>query len=118
MKMKNLKKNYDVSWIIKALPKKYRSRAFSLLRYIAKNYDMKWDKNGVFIYKNKLIPQSNILHLVLHALLKKIKDKPPGMIQFYEGLQKINIPENLVKNIDGRRIIQGYVKDENWGSSN
>ena len=80
-KVTDRKKKNAIS-IINYLPKKYRSKAFSLFRYILKNYNMSWDNKGTFKYKNKIIPKSNILHLVTHALLKDVKDKPPGMKQF------------------------------------
>lgn len=68
---------------------------------------MSWDSKGTFKYRNKLIPKSNILHLVTHALLKDVKDKPPGMKLFYEGLSEVNIPEYLVANKMGKLIIEG-----------
>ena len=37
---------------------------------ITRNYNMKWTSDGTFKYRNKIIPKSNIHHLVLHALLK------------------------------------------------
>ena len=93
--------------IINYLPKKYRSKAFSLFRYILKNYNISWDNKGTFKYKNKLIPKSNILHLVTHALLKNVKDKPPGMKVFYEALSDVNVPEYLIANKMGKLIIEG-----------
>ena len=97
----------DSSWIVNSLPKKYRAKAFSLLRYIVRNYKMKWDSKGTFIYKNKIIPKSNIVHLVLHALLPNITAKPPGMMSFYKGLMETNVPEFLVANKLGKLIITG-----------
>ena len=105
-KVMERKKKNAIS-IINYLPKKYRSKAFSLFRYILKNYNMSWDNKGTFKYRNKLIPKSNILHLVTHALLKDVKDKPPGMKLFYEGLSEVNIPEYLVANKMGKLIIEG-----------
>ena len=110
MKKKKLavqNKTKDVAWIINSLPKKYRARAFSLMRYITRNYNMKWDVNGTFKYKGQLIPNSNIIHLVLHALLKTVKDKPPGMNRFYKGLSEVNVPEFLVSNEMGKLILMG-----------
>ena len=69
--------------IINHLPKKYRSKAFSLFRYILKNYNISWDNKGTFKYKNKIVPYSNILHLVTHALLKNIEDKTPWNENFF-----------------------------------
>ena len=67
MNKKNKKIN-QVKCILDALPKKYKAKAFSLLRYITTNYNIKWTLDGIFKYKNKIIPYPNILHLVLHAL--------------------------------------------------
>lgn len=102
-------------WILDALPKKYKPRAFSLLRYIKRNYNMKWTPNGTFKYKNVLIPDSNILHLIVHALLKKVPDKPPGMKEFYQGLSEINVPEFLVKSVIGKKLITASEEDDDWG---
>ena len=84
LKVMDRKKKNAIS-IINHLPKKYRSKAFSLFRYILKNYNISWDNKGTFKYKNKIVPNSNILNLVTHALPKNIKDKPPGMKLFYEA---------------------------------
>ena len=85
LKVMDRKKKNAIS-IINHLPKKYRSKAFSLFRYILRNYNISWDNKGTFKYKNKIVPNSNILHLVTHALLKNIEDKPPGMKLVVGGL--------------------------------
>ena len=95
----------------------YKARAFSLLRYIIRNYNMKLEPNGTFEYKNKIIPNSNILHLLLHALLKAVKAEPPGMKEFYHGLTDINVPEYLISNTMDRELILGLGEDEDWGPS-
>ena len=77
---------------------------------------MSWDSKGTFKYKNKIIPKSSILHLVTHALLKDVKDKPPGMKQFYEGLSDVNVPEYLVANKMGKLIIEGRDELRRLGS--
>ena len=100
--------------IINYLPKKYCSKAFTLFRYILKNYNISWDNKGTFKYKNKIIPNSNILHLVTHALLKNIEDKPPGMKIFYEALSDVNIPEYLIANKMGKLIIAGRGDELTW----
>lgn len=75
---------------------------------------MKWNDKGTFIYKNKIIPKSNILHLVLHALLKKVKDRPPGMKRFYKGLSDVNVPEYLIANEIGKLLVTGREEEINW----
>ena len=106
LKVMDRKKKNAIS-IINHLPKKYCSKAFSLFRYILKNYNISWDNKGTFKYKNKIVPNSNILHLVTHALLKNIEDKRPGMKLFDEALSDVNIPEYLIANKMGKLIIAG-----------
>ena len=106
LKVMDRKKKNAIS-IINHLPKKYHSKTFSLFRYILQNYNISWDNKGTFKYKNKIVPNSNILHLGTHALLKNIKDKPPGMKLFYEALSDVNIPEYLIANKMGKLIIAG-----------
>ena len=112
---KKKKKINQVKWIIDTLPKKYKAKAFSLLTYITRNYNMKWTSDGIFKYKNIIIPNSNILHLVLHALLKNIDEKPAGMNEFYQGLTEVNVPEYLIANQLGKNIILGQGEDIDWG---
>ena len=78
-----------------------------LFRYILKNYNISWDNKGTFKYKNKIVPNSNILHLVTHTLLRNIEDKPPGMKLFYEALSDVNVPEYLIANKMGKLVIAG-----------
>lgn len=75
---------------------------------------MSWDNKGTFMYKNKIIPRSNILQLVTHALLKNIKEKPVGMKSFYEGLSDVNTPEYLIANKMGKLIIAGRGDELTW----
>ena len=108
MKKKKEKRN-QTTWIIDALPKKYKPKAYSLLRYI------KWTSDGTFKNENKIIPKSNILLLVLHTLLKNVKEKPPGLNEHYKGLTEVNVPEYLIANNLGKQIIMGYGEDVDWG---
>ena len=96
------------------ITQKVQSKSLSLLRYIFRNYNMKWEPNGTFKYKNKIIPNSNILHLILHALLNNVKAEPPGMKEFYQGFTDINY---LIFNTKGRELILGLGEDEDWGPS-
>ena len=114
-KMKKKKKINQVKWIIDALPEKYKAKAFSLLRYITRNYNMKWTSDGIFKYKYKIIPNSNILHLVLHTLLKNIDEKPAGINGIYQGLTEVNVSEYLLANKLGKNIILGQGEDIDWG---
>ena len=44
-----------------------------------------------------------------------MKEKPPGMNEFYKGLTEVNVPEYLIANNLGKQIIMGYGEDVDWG---
>ena len=77
-------------------PKK-RSKGSLLLHYLE---NIQWKKNGEVVYKQKVIPNSNIITLITHAIQNN-KSKPVGMKSFYKILAKANIPSKLILNRDG-----------------
>ena len=85
-------------------PKK-RSKGSLLLHYLENSEDMKWNKDGELIYKGKVIPNSNIMELITHAV-QNDKSQPIGMKNFYKYLSKINIPSKLISSKQGRHIMK------------
>ena len=53
------------------------------------------EKNGKVVYKQKVIPNSNIITLITHAIQNN-KSKPVGMKSFNKILAKANIPSKLI----------------------
>ena len=49
-----------------------------LLYYLENGENLKWNKDGELVYKGKVIPNSNIMELVTHAI-QHDKSKPIGM---------------------------------------
>ena len=85
-------------------PKK-RSKGSLLLHYLENSENIQWKKNGEVVYKQKVIPNSNIITLITHAIQNN-KSKPVGMKSFYKILAKANIPSKLISNKDGRHIMK------------
>ena len=77
-------------------PKK-RSKGSLLLHYLENSENIQWKKNGEVVYKQKVIPNSNIITLITHAIQNN-KSKPVGMKSFYKILAKANIPSKLISN--------------------
>ena len=71
MMKKKKKKRNQLLVLLMHYPKKYKPKAYSLLRYITRNYNMKWTSHGTFKYKNKIIPKSNILLSCFTCSFKK-----------------------------------------------
>ena len=85
-------------------PKK-RSKGSLLLHYLENSENIQWKENGEVVYKQKVIPNSNIITLITHAIQNN-KSKPVGMKSFYKILAKANIPSKLILNRDGRHIMK------------
>lgn len=100
---------------INKLPSRYKDRGLSLLRYMKRNDDIKWNEKGEFQYQNKTIPKSDIFSLIKHAISKS-KSKPKGIKTFYKVLHKLNIPNFIVVNKMGKVIKENVQKksDDLW----
>ena len=85
-------------------PKK-RNKGNLLLHYLENSEDIKWNKNGELIYRGKIIPDSNVIELITHAI-ENDKSHPIGMKTFYKYLSKINIPTKIISNKQGCYIMK------------
>ena len=84
---------------------KKRSKGSLLLHYLENSENIQWKKNGEVVYKQKVIPNSNIITLITHAIQNN-KSKPVGMKSFYKILAKANIRSKLILNRDGQYIMK------------
>ena len=85
-------------------PKK-RSKGSLLLHYLENSENIQWKNNGEVVYKQKVIPNSNIITLITHAIQNN-KSKPVGMKSFYKILAKAYIPCKLISNRDSQHIMK------------
>ena len=94
---------------------KKKNKSLSLLYYLKKNKDIKWNKKGEIFYKGKIFPESNIKHLVNHAVHNN-KSRPHGIKTFYKILAKSNIPKKLISNKEGRHLMEKILheRDIDW----
>ena len=70
------------------------------------------EKSGELMYKGKVIPKSNVIELITHAI-QNDKSKPNGMKSFYKILAKANIPTKLIMNKEGRHIMKKTLDQKN-----
>ena len=99
-------KRLKIKQAIKNIPSENKSKAILLLQYIT-DYDiLKWNDKGEIKYKNKILPESNIISLINHVLDKNDKNKPLGSNVFYKVLKKIDIPLYLIENEDALKFLQ------------
>ena len=76
-----------------------RQRATALLSRLKTKPDViTWDKTGQVEIEGKIIPGSNISDLVSDAMRYRRNFNPTGSKEFFEALNKLNVPKDLVRN--------------------
>ena len=89
----------SVEMIVRGIPKTMKSRAEALLAHLKERGDViTWDDMGQVLVDGVLIPKSNISDLVSDAMRSRKNFNPIGVREFYNVLNKINVPKDLVRN--------------------
>ena len=85
--------------IVRGIPKTMKTRAEALLAHLKERGDViTWDDMGQVLLNGVLIPKSNISDLVSDAMRPRKHFNPVGVREFYNVLNKINVPKDLVRN--------------------
>ena len=85
--------------IVRGIPKNMKTRAQALLARLKEREDaITWDDRGQVILNGTLIPKSNISDLISDAMRFRKHFNPVGVQKFYNVLNEINIPKDLVRN--------------------
>ena len=89
----------SVEMIVRGIPKTMKTRAEALLAHLKGRGDViTWDDMGQVLVDGVLIPKSNISDLVSDAMRSRKHFNPVGVREFYNVLNKINVPKDLVRN--------------------
>ena len=89
----------SVEMIVRGIPKTMKKRAEALLAHLKEREDViTWDDMGQVLVDGVLIPKSNISDLVSDAMRSRKHFNPIGVREFYNVLNKINVPKDLVRN--------------------
>ena len=85
--------------IVRGIPKTMKTRAQALLERLKEREDViTWDDMGQVLLNGVLIPKSNISDLISDAMRSRKHFNPVGVQEFYNVLNEINIPKDLVRN--------------------
>ena len=87
-----------------------KNKGLKLLKLLRKNDNIKFNKMGEICYKGKLLKRSNVYDLINHAIHTN-RTHPVHMKNFYKILAKIVIPNELIKNKEGRNIMNKGIHD-------
>ena len=85
-------------------------KGLELLKNLRKNVNIKINKKGEICYKGKLFKKSNVHELINHAIHTH-KNPPMYMRTFYKILAKSEIPNKLIKNKEGKNIMNKEMQD-------
>ena len=89
----------SVEMIVRGIPKTMKTRAEALLAHLKERGDViTRDDMGQVLVDGVLIPKSNISDLVSDAMRSRKHFNPVGVRDFYNVLNKINVPKDLVRN--------------------
>ena len=92
-------RSMSIEMIVRSIPKSMKSRAEALLAHLKEREDViTWDDMGQVLVDGVLIPKSNISDLVSDAMRSRKNFNPIGVREFYNVLNKINVPKDLVRN--------------------
>ena len=85
--------------IVRGIPKTMKTRAQALLAHLKeKEGAISWDSSGQVTLNGVFIPKSNISDLISDAMRPRKHFNPIGVQEFYNMLNEINIPKDLVRN--------------------
>ena len=85
--------------IVRGIPKTMKTRARALLERLKEREDViTWDDMGQVLLNGVLILKSNISDLISDAMRDRKHFNPVGVREFYNVLNEINIPKDLVRN--------------------
>ena len=87
-----------------------KNKGLELLKLLRKNDNIKFNKKGEICYKGKLLKRSNVYDLINHAIHTN-RSHPVHMKNFYKILAKIVIPYKLIKNKEGRNMMNKEIHD-------
>ena len=92
----------SVEMIVRGIPKTMKTRAEALLAHLKERGDViTWDDMGQVLVDGVLIPKSNISDLVSDAMRSRKHFNPVGVREFYNVLNKINVPKDLEEMKEG-----------------
>ena len=94
--------------MVEPIPRTIRPRATALLsRLKAKPDVITWDKTGQVKIEGETIPDSNISDLVSDAMRSRRNFNPTGAKEFFEALNKLNVPKDLVRDEERWKEVLG-----------
>lgn len=90
--------------IVDSVPKTMKVKAKKLMDRL--KTQLSWTDRGELLHDGTPVPGSNMVDLVNDVLRKRRKSDPVGWQAFAQQLKRINLPMELVGNVERRRYIR------------
>ncbi len=99
--------------IVRGIPKTMRTRAIALLERLRARSDViSWDDTGQVKIDGVFIPKSNISDLISSAMRSRKYFDPVASQEFFNVLNNINVPKDLVRNKEGWKKVTQKARDD------
>ena len=89
---------YSNESILETVPKKYKTRAENMLRFLRQSGKIQWKDDGRVSYQDREITDSNIADLINDQMRSRKTFNPRGWLPFTEALKEMNAPNDLIGN--------------------
>ena len=89
---------YSNESILETVPKKYKTRAENMLRFLRQSGKIHWKDDGRVSYQDREITDSNIADLINDQMRSRKTFNPRGWLPFTEALKEMNAPNELIGN--------------------
>lgn len=82
--------------VLGSVPKTMKKKAELLLQRMKTSPSMQWTEKGELVYKDKVVPNTNVADLVNDALRRRKRFEPHGWQTFARALKETNVPQDLI----------------------
>ena len=87
----------DPSRILDKIPQRYKYKIGAILDFLIQDNQniLAWDNTGQLIYEGVVVPDSNIMDLLVDSQNQYKNKDVAGISQFNSGLKRLNLPSTL-----------------------
>ena len=81
---------------LESVPPRMKKKAQLLINRIKAHPQMKWSDRGELVYKDEVMPNTNVADLVNDVLRRRKHFEPHGWQTFAHALKEMNVPQDLI----------------------
>jgi hypothetical protein len=86
------------SQALKSVPAEAQHKAYRLLSTLKRDPDISFTDDGRLVYKQSVVPDSNITDLTVNLMQRSSSTFPPGWQEITSSLKNFKAPKDLINN--------------------